>query len=210
MGESLEANLRQTATCLHQAAKTTPCSSSNRPRRPVWWRRRCPHRPQPTARSIRCSALAGRPGEIYVPRCRLVHGGPAEVLVGGRDIPSSIRASARREDSRNHGVGRGMPPHHRTKRLLAAADAAGVRSGLRAASCRAIFSADITLDRDGLRALLATSRPLPAELSAWRHAMKVDTEVGTRRDHLAGPGSRCSTVPYSLYGRTTRCWAGTS
>ena len=77
-----------------------------------------------------------------------------------------------REDPRDHGLGGGMPPHHRAQRLLRRLpDAARVRARIGSAGgvmSSEYSSADITLDRDGLRAMLAPylSAPLPAELNA--------------------------------------------
>jgi UDP-glucose 4-epimerase len=120
------------------------------------------------------AALAeARPGEIYVPRvpaARMVD--LAEVLVGDRDIP--IVYTGIRPGEKIHEIMVSEEECHRTIErngyyvvcpMLPECAPAATEGRVMSSE---YSSADITLDRDGLRALLAPylSAPLPAELNA--------------------------------------------
>lgn len=120
------------------------------------------------------AALAeAKPGEIYVPKvpaARMVD--LAEVLVGDRDIP--IVYTGIRPGEKIHEIMVSEEECHRTIErngyyvVCPMLPECSPESADAAVMSREYSSADITLDRDGLRAMLAPylSAPLPAELNA--------------------------------------------
>ena len=123
--------------------------------------------------TVLAALTTARAGEIYVPKvpaARMVD--LAEVLIGGPRHPDRVYGHpARREGPRDHGLGRGVPPHHRARRLLRdLSDAAGAvtRVGRRRGADQRVF---VRRHHARPRRPASAARPyltaaLPAELNA--------------------------------------------